>query len=90
MNDEQIKQAETEMLERAGAFESFVGSKGWELLKAWVENHIQDFANQSITKGYESMDQFNYARGYVNGLRELLVEVNSHLEQLEAYRRRAK
>lgn len=88
MNEEQIAQAETEMLERAGALEMMVNSKGWEHVKFWIENHIQDFANTAITKGFKSMDEFNYARGYVSGLRELLVDVSTHLEQLEDYRRR--
>ncbi len=87
MTDEQIKQAQSEMLERAGALEVLTNSNGWKHVQSWVENHIQEFATVSITKGFKNMDEFNYARGYVNGLRELLVEVQSHLDSLEQYRR---
>jgi len=87
MTDEQLKQAQEEMLERAGALEILTKSNGWKHVQAWIENHIQEFATTSITKGFKGMDEFNYARGYVNGLRELLVDVQSHLDNLEQYRR---
>lgn len=89
MTPEEIKELQRQQLERAGAFEAMVNSKGWEHVNAWFRNHMEQFTTKSITQGYASMEEFQYARGYVNALRELLINVQSDLEQLATYRKTA-
>jgi hypothetical protein len=77
---------ELEMLEKAGAFEELIRTKGWEYIKNYIEEQIKDFANISIINGYKSIEDFNFARGQIVALRQILVEIESQLRNLNNYR----
>lgn len=86
-NQPQLEEARRESLERAGALEQMTTTKGWEYVKAFIQNKIQTFANESIIKGYETLEEFNFHRGEVNGLRELIGEIDHSLQELHEYRK---
>ena len=73
-------------IEKAGAYEVMTGSKGWESVTAHIQEQIANFVNRSLLDGFKTIEDYQYARGYVNGLRELLVEVQSSLDELNRFR----
>jgi hypothetical protein len=83
MNNEDLKK---ESLEKAGAYEVMSASKGWEKVLSHIQEQITNFTNRSLLDGFKTIEDYQYARGYVNGLRELLVEVQSSLDELNRFR----
>jgi len=87
---DQVKKALNEKLERAVAFEELIRVKGWEFVKAYIENQIRAFANKAILEGFKSMDEYQFERGLVTGLRRLIGEIEGDLNTLENERQKAK
>lgn len=75
-----------EKLSVAGAMEVMIATKGWEHVRAYIENKIKTFANEAITKGFPSIEEFNLARGEVNALRTLIGHIDDHIQTLYDYR----
>ena len=84
------KEALDATLERAGAFEVLVNQKGWEYLKAYIENQIRSFANKAILEGFKDMEDYQFERGMVTGLQRLIGEVDSNLNTLKNEREKTK
>jgi len=82
-----MAQLPTEFFEKAGAYEQLVLSNGFKQLKAYIQQKIAAFTNKAIIEGFPTMEEYQAARGEVNGLRNLLAEVEWTLKQLEQYRK---
>lgn len=80
------KDIDREYLEQAGLIESLVATKGWEFVKKYIADRIQQFSNRAIIDGFKSMDEYQFYRGEVSGLRTLLVEIENNLTNLKTYR----
>ena len=76
-------QYKNEQLARGVAFEELVRSKGFEHVKAYIENKIRMFTNQAIINGFNSMEEYREKKGEVNGLRELLQNIEADIEALK-------
>jgi len=83
---EQQEAFRQEAINRGAAFEEMTKSKGWELVKAFIENKVKTFANGAIVAGFENMETFNLERGKVEGLRQLLSEIESSMTVLRTSR----
>lgn len=83
MDNNELK---TQALEKAGAYEVMTGSKGWEKVMNHIQEQITNFTNRAIVDGFKTIEDYQYSRGYVNGLRELLVEVQASLDELKRFR----
>ena len=86
IRDEALK----EKMQRGVAFEEMVRSKGWEYIKAYIETQIKQFANEAILSGFKELYEYNYKRGRVVGMRDILGEIESSLKVLEDEREKAK
>lgn len=86
MDNQQREEAKRELLDRAGRLENMVNSPGWEDAKAYIQNVIQAFANESIMTGFKTMEEFNLARGEVNGLRKFIGEIDEAVKTLHEFR----
>lgn len=90
--EEEIKRQQAidleESLARGGAFEAMVREKGWELVSAYIQNQIRIFTTKAIKEGFKNMEEYSYERGLVEGLRRLLGNIESSLNQLEEYRKK--
>lgn len=86
--DKQHEQLLAEKLERAGAIEQMVNTKGWEYLRSFIEAKIKSFATEAITEGFSNMEDFNLKRGEVFGLRNIIGEIDDHLQTLYDYRQK--
>lgn len=79
-------QALHDELERAGAFEEMVRTKGWEYLKAYYLNQVQQLANDLLLSPEEPIEKLEGRRQRLVGLRQLMAEVDSSLDTLKRYR----
>lgn len=77
----------TEFFEKAGAYEQLVHTNGWGYVKAFIEQRLKAFTNKALLEGFSSMEEYQMKRGEVNGLRELLADIEWTLKQLEQYRK---
>lgn len=79
-------QYQDQMLERAGALEQTVNTKGFELIKAYIENYVKSFSQEAVQTGFKSLDEYQFKRGRVAGLLDLLANIQSDLDGLQKYR----
>jgi hypothetical protein len=80
-NTEARQKALNEMLERGSAFEELVRIRGWEYITAYIQNQIRLFTNKALIEGFKNQEEYQYSRGFVAGLRALMGEVDSTLQQ---------
>lgn len=87
MNEDKAKEirevALKESMQKGVAYEEMVRSKGWEMVKAYIEGQIRSFANEAIVTGFKNMDDYSFKRGIVTGMRQVLGEIQSSLKVLE-------
>jgi len=77
------------MFEKAGAYEELIHTKGWELIKVFVQSKLQLYTSDSISeKGFASYEEYRERKGEVNGLRGLLSEVQGALDFLGEERKK--
>lgn len=79
-----------EMLARATAFEEMIRTKGWEIIAGYIQERVKQFANEAIVTGFKSLDEYQHHRGRIEGLREIMIQVESDLEHLKKYREETK
>jgi hypothetical protein len=77
--EEQANQSLNETKTRAAAFEELVRTKGWDYILTYIQNRLTLFTNTALGEGFKSMEQYQEHRGEVNGLRNLLGEVEETL-----------
>lgn len=65
---------------RGVAFSDIVSTDGWNYVKAYVQARITLFANDALGEGFKTMEEYQRRRGEVNGLRELLAEVEESIK----------
>jgi hypothetical protein len=82
----EISKEMDEMLKVADGFESMSLTKGWESVKFFISDRIQQFTNRAIIDGFKTQEEYQFYRGEVSGLRSLLVEVENSLMNLKNYR----
>lgn len=75
-----------ETLERAGAFEELIRSKGWEWLQAFYQARIQAFTSNVLLSD-QSIGEFENERQRLIGMGELFNAVKNDLDTLERYRK---
>lgn len=75
------KEALEELYLKQGAFEELIRVRGWEYIKAYVENNVRTFSTKAIKKGFKDEKELEYERGVVNGMLRLVEQVNETLEQ---------
>jgi hypothetical protein len=80
---------EQEAMIRATDIDQIVRSEGWKWIKIYIENAIRDFANKTITVGFSTIEEMNFERGKVVGLRQLLVQVEADIKRLQDDRKKA-
>jgi len=85
-NTQQRNQALEEKLARAGAFEVMVKTKGWELLQAFYQNQVQQFAGELLLNPEQPIEQLEGRRQRLVGLRMLMAEVDDALSTLTRFR----
>jgi hypothetical protein len=66
--------------------EQLTTTKGWEWIKGFITNKVQEFSNRAIVNGFKTMEDYQFYRGEVAGLRSLLVEIENSLTNLKNYR----
>lgn len=66
--------------------EQLTTTKGWEWIKSFITNRVQEFTNRAIIDGFKNQEEYMFYRGEVSGLRSLLVEIENSLANLKNYR----
>jgi hypothetical protein len=83
-NKEMIEEAKNEELARGAEFDAMTRSTGWSFVKAYVENKIKLFATTALLgEGFKTLEQYQFERGKVAGLRELLGSVEGAIQALK-------
>lgn len=94
MNEDQSNEVREDALKQATqkgvVYEELVRSKGWEFIKAYIENQIKTFANEAIITGFKDHNDYLLKRGIVVGMRSILGEVQSSLKTLEDERKKTR
>lgn len=75
-----------EQLERAGAFEELIRTKGWDFILARYKNELAGFVNELITSE-EPIGAFEAKRQRLKGLKVIIGEVDNDLRVLAEYRK---
>lgn len=82
LTDEQ-KGALDEAKKRGAAFQEMKHSQGYAYLKAYVTTRVQAFATDALAVGFKDMSEYERRRGEVNGLRQLLADIEQAVKLLE-------
>lgn len=77
---EEQKRFNIERMERGQAFEEMIRSKGWEIVQAYILNSTRDFANKVILSGFSSIEELNFERGKIVGMKQILTEIEASLK----------
>ena len=83
---DQQTQSLNDTLERAGAFEQMVGTKGWEWLMANYQTRVQVFTTNVLTSD-QPIETYENERQQIIGVKNLIGDVQSDLETLSRYRK---
>lgn len=86
--DKQHEELLNEKLEHAGMIEQMVLTKGWEFVRIFIETKIKEFSSDSINKGYKDMSEYNFFRGQVYGLLQIVGLIDDHINELYEYRKK--
>ncbi len=71
---------------KASVLEELTTTKGWEFIKTYITGRIQEFTTKAIVSGFKDMEEYQFYRGEVSGLRTLLIEIENNLLNLNKYR----
>lgn len=75
-----------ETLERAGAFEELIRTKGFEWLQAYYQTRIQAFTSNVLLSD-QTIAEFENERQRLIGMGELFNAVKNDLDELDRYRK---
>ena len=78
-----------EQLERAGAFEELVRTRGWQFVVARYKNDLAGFINEMMSSD-EPISSFENRRQSLKALKRVLAEIDNDLLSLQKYREDAK
>jgi len=76
-----VEDAKAELVDRGIALEMLLGSPGWKFLTTYISNNIKAFSNRAIKQGFDSMEVYQFERGKIYGLSNLLAEIESSIQQ---------
>ncbi len=77
-----VQDALNEVMERAGAFEAMVTTKGWEYIQAYYQNKVQGLASSILLQDSKPMEDFENERRELIGLKKLLNFIDNDLTTL--------
>lgn len=89
MSEEQ-KQAYQETLQRGEAFEALIRSKGWEYVKSYYLNTVQQFATSLLLEDTKKIEEFEDERRELIGLRKLMGRIENDIKVLENEREKTR
>ena len=78
-----------DQLERAGAFEELIRTKGWQFVVARYKNDLASFINEMMISD-EPIASFENKRQSLKALKKILAEIDNDLRALQEYREDAK
>lgn len=79
-------QSQKDFLERAGAYEELVRTKGWEWLMANFQTRVQVFTTNVLTSD-RPIEEFEHDRQQIVGIKKLIADVQGDLDALVRYRK---
>lgn len=86
MNKQQ-QQDFDERMQRAGAFEQMVHTKGWEYITSYYQNKLQVFASRLLNED-KPITEYEAERNELKGIKKIVGEVSSTLEFLNIERKK--
>lgn len=75
-----MNELENELLDKSSMFEELVHTRGWELIKAYYANKVQDLATKMLTGEDIEIEKFESERQQLIGIKKLMTEVTSTLD----------